>query len=227
MHAYHRSTAVAVIAMALVGATANFSAKAAPPNAPPPCGFKACPLSYNYITKPDPDCDETCQAQLNKANNVLVQATVRQDSTDELRYRPMNRFFGNSPPERVLGYVVAYVGRLWSIYLPQSWNDIGRVWFDILSAVNDPAVDISCISHAWHPADVESQLTLGIDYATGRCLKRDPVQAVYWFRKAAERGYALAQYRLGQAFDEGSGVPQDYAEAAAWDRKAVDVRHSQ
>jgi hypothetical protein len=87
MPARHRSIAAAVIAMVFTAVAADPSAHAAPPNAPPPCGFKACPLSYNYITKPAPDCGETCQAQLNEANKVLLQATVRPDSTDELRYR--------------------------------------------------------------------------------------------------------------------------------------------
>lgn len=45
-------------------------------------------------------------------------------------------------------------------------------------------------------------------------------------RKAAERGDAAAQCRLGFAYLNGTGVPQDYAEAAKWFRKAADQGHA-
>ena len=40
-------------------------------------------------------------------------------------------------------------------------------------------------------------------------------------RKTADLGNADAQYRLGLMYDKGLGVPQDYAEAAKWYRKAA------
>ena len=41
-------------------------------------------------------------------------------------------------------------------------------------------------------------------------------QAAEWYRKAAEQGYAEAQYQLGIMYYKGRGVPQDYREAYAW-----------
>jgi len=41
-------------------------------------------------------------------------------------------------------------------------------------------------------------------------------------RARAERGDADAQFKLGMAYEEGRGVTQDYAQAAAWYRKAAD-----
>lgn len=41
-------------------------------------------------------------------------------------------------------------------------------------------------------------------------------------RKAAEQGFANAQYILGSCYDLGSGVPKDHAEAVKWFRKAAD-----
>lgn len=35
-------------------------------------------------------------------------------------------------------------------------------------------------------------------------------------RLAAAQGYAKAQYNLGVMYDNGQGVPQDYAEAVRW-----------
>jgi TPR repeat protein len=45
---------------------------------------------------------------------------------------------------------------------------------------------------------------------------------VSWFRKAADQGDADAQNSLGVMYEEGQGVPQDYAAAASWFRKAAD-----
>ena len=45
-------------------------------------------------------------------------------------------------------------------------------------------------------------------------------------RRAAEQGHAGAQYNLGVMYDEGEGVPQDYAEAAKWYRRAAEQGHA-
>jgi TPR repeat protein len=51
---------------------------------------------------------------------------------------------------------------------------------------------------------------------------QDYTEAVRWYRKAADQGYAEAQSDLGYMYSEGKGVPQDYTEAVGWDRKAAD-----
>jgi TPR repeat protein len=51
---------------------------------------------------------------------------------------------------------------------------------------------------------------------------KDEVQAVDWFRRAAEQGDAAAQTNLGQAYREGRGVSKDQAEAVAWFRRAAE-----
>lgn len=48
------------------------------------------------------------------------------------------------------------------------------------------------------------------------------VEVVKKYRKAAERGDAEAQYRLGSCYREGFGVQQDDAEATKWYRKAAE-----
>ena len=47
-------------------------------------------------------------------------------------------------------------------------------------------------------------------------------EAVKWFRKAAERGDADAQFMLGTFYENGEGVSQDYQEAVKWYRKAAE-----
>jgi TPR repeat protein len=49
----------------------------------------------------------------------------------------------------------------------------------------------------------------------------DLEQSVFWYRKAAVQGAAVAQANLGSAYHEGRGVAQDYAQAAAWTLKAA------
>ena len=42
-----------------------------------------------------------------------------------------------------------------------------------------------------------------------------------WYRKAAEQGYAEAQFVLGVMHTQGQGVPQDAQAAVKWFRKAA------
>ncbi len=50
----------------------------------------------------------------------------------------------------------------------------------------------------------------------------DYVEAVKWFRKAAEQNYAEAQNNLGACYATGQGVAKDYVEAVKWYRKAAE-----
>ena len=62
------------------------------------------------------------------------------------------------------------------------------------------------------------------DYKKGKDFydKRDYTQAVVWFRKAAEQGYAEAQNYLGRCYYFGYGVSKDYNQAKYWYRKAAE-----
>ena len=53
-------------------------------------------------------------------------------------------------------------------------------------------------------------------------LKSDSSRAVSACRRLADQGDALAQFSLGLMYDNGRGVPQDYAEAVRWYRKAAE-----
>jgi TPR repeat protein len=56
---------------------------------------------------------------------------------------------------------------------------------------------------------------------------QDSVVAASWYRYAAERGYAPAQYRLALLYSRGSGVAKDPRLALAWLRKAAAQRHAE
>ena len=53
-------------------------------------------------------------------------------------------------------------------------------------------------------------------------MAEDDVEAVKWYRKAAEQNFAAAQYNLGVCYDQGDGVAEDQVEAAKWYRKAAE-----
>ena len=60
-----------------------------------------------------------------------------------------------------------------------------------------------------------AQFALGVMYFNGRGVPQDNVEAVTWFRRAAEQGDASAQFSLGLRYITGEGVPQDNVEALA------------
>lgn len=52
--------------------------------------------------------------------------------------------------------------------------------------------------------------------------KNNYAEAVKWYRKAAEQGYARAQTNFGYMYEKGYGVTQNYTEAVKWYRKAAE-----
>jgi uncharacterized protein len=65
---------------------------------------------------------------------------------------------------------------------------------------------------------------LGVTNELGEVVEwtKDEKEAVKWFYKSAEQGYAEAQFDLGVCFRDSIGVKQNYAEALKWFRKAAD-----
>ena len=47
------------------------------------------------------------------------------------------------------------------------------------------------------------------------------MQAVKWYKAAAEQGDADAQFYLGNMYYKGQGVKQDYAQAVKWHKAAA------
>ena len=53
-------------------------------------------------------------------------------------------------------------------------------------------------------------------YDNGQGVPQDYDEAAKWYRKAAEQGYATAQFNLGSAYGKGWGVPHDLVQAHMW-----------
>lgn len=74
------------------------------------------------------------------------------------------------------------------------------------------------ISRAAMLGHLPAQYHLGFLYGEGRGVARDPRKALQWFRRAADRGDAKAQYAVGLALSRQT----DKREAARWYRRAAD-----
>ncbi|NKB84993.1 tetratricopeptide repeat protein [Haemophilus influenzae] len=78
---------------------------------------------------------------------------------------------------------------------------------------------------AYEQSDYQTAFKLWLPMADGRGVKQDGVEAVKWFRKAAEQGNAEAQNGLGMMYKGRLGVKQDYFKAVKWYRKAAEQGH--
>ena len=85
--------------------------------------------------------------------------------------------------------------------------------------------DVECADLLRQSAElgfVWAQLFYGRFLCKGIGTALDPVEAVEWFRKAADQNCHEAFYELGVCYENGEGVERDFDQAIAWYRKAVD-----
>lgn len=64
--------------------------------------------------------------------------------------------------------------------------------------------------------NVRAQTKLGYLFEIGKGFPQNYVQAVYWYRRAAEQGDPNAQYLLAYSLNIGRGTPPDWVEAYMW-----------
>ena len=75
--------------------------------------------------------------------------------------------------------------------------------------------------------DAKAQASLGFMYYSGKGVRRDDEQSLYWFRRAADAGQPTAQFFLGMHYFYGRGVPRDLAQAYSWCDIALSNGYSQ
>ena len=66
-----------------------------------------------------------------------------------------------------------------------------------------------------------AQASLGVYYANLQTPQGD-TEAAGWYRKAAEQGFAVAQYLLGGMYEDGRGVSQSDSQTAGWYQQAAE-----
>jgi TPR repeat protein len=62
----------------------------------------------------------------------------------------------------------------------------------------------------------EAQCNLAVIYAQGKGVTKNNAEAIKWFRKSSDQGYAQAQYGLGIMYFQGLGVPKNLVQAYMW-----------
>ena len=72
----------------------------------------------------------------------------------------------------------------------------------------------------------EIQNNVGLFYYKGTLFSQNFERAVYWYKKAASREFAVAQYNLGMCYLMGEGITQDFKEAVKWFKKAADQENA-
>ena len=73
-----------------------------------------------------------------------------------------------------------------------------------------------------HPVQRDHVAEHGALTLYGQGVERDDAQALYWYTRAAEQGYAAAQYNLGWLYAKGQGVGHDVQQAMHWFSKAAE-----
>lgn len=116
------------------------------------------------------------------------------------------------------------LGELWLLDSAEEWFEKAKY----AKSQNRLSDYFECLQRtvALAPEHLDGLNLLGLAYHNGIGTLRDQVAAIEYFRGAAERGHAEAQYHLGLVFELGHGVPRDLAEGIAWQRKAAEQGHS-
>jgi uncharacterized protein len=82
--------------------------------------------------------------------------------------------------------------------------------------------DFTTIQQRADANDPAAQMALASCYDLGMHMQPDGKESIHWTTKAANQGYAPAEYELGRIYLYGRGIPIDYAQALLWERKAAE-----
>ncbi|KAI8971736.1 hypothetical protein BDF20DRAFT_886117 [Mycotypha africana] len=93
----------------------------------------------------------------------------------------------------------------------------------LLNCPIDPRRSIAWYSKAAEQSDSEAELALSCWYLTGAegVLAQNYTEAYLWARKAADRGYAKAEYAVGHYTEYGVGTKPNLEEARRWYMRAA------
>ncbi len=132
------------------------------------------------------------------------------------------------------------------ISLSASLTNIGNVGCNVYSGPFDYCENLQTIRvpkgmtdkycemglEEWRDKMVEPQqdeytilLNIARGYELGIGMTRNLAQAVLCYVQAADKGCADAAYHLGELYEEGKGLPQDFKQAADWYARSAELYH--
>ena len=85
-----------------------------------------------------------------------------------------------------------------------------------LHSAQQAGATTACFDSHRHRKKSVNRESVGCLYAFGRGVSKDEAEAVKWYRKAAEQGFADAQRNVGVMYAKGDGVVKDEVEAYKW-----------
>lgn len=94
---------------------------------------------------------------------------------------------------------------------------LGHIWMKGFGVTADPDKALEYFKTADAEGDMKAGRYIGLIAQE----KGDIQTAAQWFRHSAELGDITSQYYLGQAYETGTGAPQDYVAAMAWYQKSA------
>jgi serine/threonine protein kinase/TPR repeat protein len=111
----------------------------------------------------------------------------------------------------------------------QDWPDaqyrLGFMYEKGIGTGKDVAKAVQLYHSAAEHGYPEAQNLMGILYSTGADgVTEDDKQALDWFQKAADQGFAKAEKNLGDMYFFGHGIDKDFAQALTWYGKAADQK---
>eukprot|EP00698_Gefionella_okellyi_P017911 TRINITY_DN5314_c0_g2_i1.p1 TRINITY_DN5314_c0_g2~~TRINITY_DN5314_c0_g2_i1.p1 ORF type:complete len:195 (+),score=45.09 TRINITY_DN5314_c0_g2_i1:39-587(+) len=100
---------------------------------------------------------------------------------------------------------------------------LGWCLYNGLGCTTDFSAAVRCFERAGNHVRALYCLATAVELGCG--VRRDNTRAAKLYEQAAEQGYAVAQFNLGQMHRVGKGVPQSYQHAKHWMQMAADQGH--
>ena len=83
----------------------------------------------------------------------------------------------------------------------------------VVACSDDPA---SRLRGDAEKGNADAQYDLGVMHDRGEGVRKDAVEAIRWYQKAAQQGHASAQFILGSRYASGEGIDRDPSQAVHW-----------
>jgi localization factor PodJL len=84
-------------------------------------------------------------------------------------------------------------------------------------------IEPKSLADAAASGDPNALFEIGARFTDGKGVKSDLSEAANWYKLAADRGLAPAQYRLANLFEKGTGVSRDLTKAMTYYKQAADA----